>query len=191
MAVSLAKGGNVSLTKAAPGLRKVLVGLGWDARASDGAAFDLDASVFICGENGTIRSDADFIFYNNLVSSDGSIEHAGDNRTGAGDGDDEAVKVDLSLVPADVQRIVVAVTIQDAEARKQNFGMVSRAFIRIVNQDGNAEIARYDLSEDASMETAMTFAEIYRNNGEWKFKAIGQGMTGGLSMLARQYGVNL
>jgi len=191
MAVSLSKGGNVSLTKTAPGLERVLVGLGWDARASDGSAFDLDASVFLCGESGKVRSDSDFIFYNNLRSTDGSVEHTGDNRTGAGDGDDESIRVELTRVPAYVHKIVFAVTIQDAETRRQNFGMVSRALVRVINQDNNDEIARYELSEDSSMETAMTFAELYRHNSEWKFRAIGQGTEGGLSALARQYGVNL
>lgn len=191
MAVSLSKGGNVSLSKEAPGLTKVLVGLGWDARASDGADFDLDASVFICNASGKVRSDADFIFYNNLKSADGSVEHTGDNKSGAGDGDDEAVKVDLSKVPADVAKIVFAVTIHEAEGRKQNFGMVSNAFVRVVNQDGNKEVARYDLSEDSSVETAMMFAELYRNGAEWKFKAIGQGFKGGLGPLARNFGVSV
>ncbi|MCC7385218.1 MAG: TerD family protein [Deltaproteobacteria bacterium] len=191
MAVSLNKGGNVSLSKEAPGLSKVLVGLGWDARASDGQDFDLDASVFMCGASGKVRSDADFIFYNNLKSSDGSVEHTGDNKTGAGDGDDEAIKVDFTRVPADVQKLVFSVTIHEAEGRKQNFGMVSNAFVRIVNQDGNKELARYDLSEDASVETAMIFAELYKMGNEWKFKAIGQGFKGGLGPLAKSMGVNL
>ncbi len=191
MAVSLSKGGNVSLSKEAPGLTKVLVGLGWDARASDGADFDLDASVFLCGASGKVRSDSDFIFYNNLKSSDGSVEHTGDNKSGAGEGDDESIKVDLSKIPADVAKIVFAVTIHEAEGRKQNFGMVSNAFVRVVNQDGNKELARYDLSEDSSVETAMIFAEVYRNGNEWKFKAIGQGFKGGLGPLAATLGVNI
>ncbi|MCK6526947.1 TerD family protein [Myxococcota bacterium] len=191
MAVSLAKGGNVSLTKEAPGLTKALVGLGWDVRATDGADFDLDASVFLCGADGKIRSDSDFIFYNNLKSSDGSVEHTGDNRSGAGDGDDEAVKVNLAGVPGDVAKIVFTVTIHEAESRRQNFGMVSNAFVRVVNQDDNKEIARYDLSEDASTETAMIFAELYRHGAEWKFRAVGQGFAGGLGPLARNFGVNI
>lgn len=191
MAVSLNKGGNVSLSKEAPGLTKVMVGLGWDARASDGADFDLDASVFVCKADGKVRSDSDFIFYNNLKSTDGSVEHTGDNKSGAGDGDDESVKVDLAKVPAEVAKIVFAVTIHEAEGRKQNFGMVSNAFVRVVNQDGGKEIARYDLSEDSSTETAMMFAELYRNGAEWKFKAIGQGFKGGLGPLARNFGVNV
>lgn len=191
MAVSLAKGGNVSLTKEAPGLTKALIGLGWDVRATDGADFDLDASVFLCGADGKIRSDSDFIFYNNLKSSDGSVEHTGDNRSGAGDGDDEAVKVNLAGVPGDVAKIVFTVTIHEAETRRQNFGMVSNAFVRVVNQDDNKEIARYDLSEDASTETAMIFAELYRHGAEWKFRAVGQGFAGGLGPLARNFGVNI
>jgi len=179
------------LSKEAPGLTKVLVGLGWDARASDGADFDLDASVFLCGASGKVRSDSDFIFYNNLKSSDGSVEHTGDNKSGAGEGDDESIKVDLSKIPADVAKIVFAVTIHEAEGRKQNFGMVSNAFVRVVNQDGNKELARYDLSEDSSVETAMIFAEVYRNGNEWKFKAIGQGFKGGLGPLAATLGVNI
>ena len=191
MAISLAKGGNVSLSKEAPGLKAVLVGLGWDARATDGAAFDLDASAFVLSEAGKVRSDKDFIFYNNLKSADGSIEHTGDNTDGAAAGDDESIKVNLAAVPQDAQKISVVVTIHDAEARRQNFGMVSNAYIRIVNQDGNAEIARFDLSEDMSTETAMVFGEIYRHGGEWKFKAIGQGFAGGLGPLARSFGVNI
>lgn len=191
MAVSLSKGGNVSLSKEAPGLTKIVVGLGWDTRATDGAAFDLDASVFMLNADGRVRGDSDFIFYNNLKSADGSVEHTGDNRTGEGDGDDEQIKVDLSKVPADVAKLAVSVTIHDADSRKQNFGMVSSAFMRIVNEANNGEIARFDLSEDASTETAMIFGEIYRHGGEWKFKAIGQGYAGGLGPLAKNYGVSI
>ena len=191
MAISLSKGGNVSLSKEAPGLKAVSVGLGWDARVTDGSAFDLDASAFLLNADGKVRSGSDFIFYNNLKSQDGSVEHLGDNLTGAGEGDDEVVKVDLSRVPADVQKIAFGVTIHEAETRRQNFGMVSNAFIRVVNQDGGQEIARFDLSEDMSTETAMIFGEIYRHGGEWKFKAIGQGYAGGLGPLARNYGVNI
>ncbi len=191
MAVSLSKGGNVSLSKEAPGLSKILVGLGWDARATDGAAFDLDGSAFLLGADGKARSDADFIFYNNLKSGDGAVEHTGDNTTGEGEGDDEAIKVDLKGLAADVDKIVVAVTIHDAETRSQNFGMVSSAFIRVANQDGNAEIARYDLSEDASMDTAMVFGELYRNGEEWKFRAVGQGFQGGLGPMAKSFGINV
>jgi len=191
MAISLSKGGNISLSKEAPGLSKILVGLGWDARATDGGDFDLDAVAFILGGTGKVRSDADFIFYNQLRSADGSIEHTGDNRSGVGDGDDEAIRMDLSKIPADVTRVAVCVTIHDAESRRQNFGMVSNAFVRIVNGDTNAEVARYDLAEDASTETALIFAEVYRNGAEWKFKAVGQGFAGGLGPLARNFGVNV
>jgi tellurium resistance protein TerD len=190
MAISLSKGGNVSLSKEAPGIKKILVGLGWEARSTDGAAFDLDASAFLVKSDGKVRNDSDFIFYNNLKSSDGSVEHMGDNRTGAGDGDDEVVKVDLEKVPTEIDKIAFTVTIHEGEARRQNFGGVQNAYIRVVNQDGDKEIARYDLSEDASVETAMIFGEVYRNAGEWKFKAIGQGFKGGLGPLARNYGAD-
>ena len=191
MAISLQKGGNVSLSKEDPNLKSALVGLGWDVRSTDGADFDLDASVFLLNESGKIRSDQDFIFYNNLKSSDGSVEHTGDNRTGEGEGDDEAIKVQLPSVPNDVQKLVVAVTIHDADSRNQNFGMVQNAFIRVVNAESNNEITRYDLSEDASTETAMIFGELYRHNNEWKFRAVGQGYNGGLGPLARNFGVNV
>ena len=191
MPVSLTKGGNVSLTKAVPGLKAVTVGLGWDARATDGTAFDVDASVFLLKADARVRSDADFIFYNNPKSTDGSVEHRGDNRTGAGEGDDEAVSVLLEKVPGDVEKISVAVTIHDADARRQNFGMISKAFVRVINQADNAEIARYDLSEDSSTETAMVFGEVYRNGTEWKFRAVGQGFQGGLGALAKNFGVNV
>jgi tellurium resistance protein TerD len=191
MSVSLSKGGNVSLSKEEPGLAKILVGLGWDARTTDGVEFDLDASAFLLDQNDKVRSDGDFIFYNNLKASDGSIEHTGDNRTGDGDGDDESLKVDLARVPADVQKAAITVTIHDGEARRQNFGMVSNAYIRILNDQTGREIARYDLTEDASTETAMIFGELYRHNGEWKFRAVGQGYKGGLAPLARNYGVHI
>lgn len=191
MAVSLTKGGNVSLTKEAPGLSKIVAGLGWDSRVTDGSAFDLDASVFLVGDDGKVLSDQHFVFFNNANSPDGSVVHQGDNRTGEGDGDDEQVKFDLNAVPAEVKKAVFAVTIYDAETRKQNFGMVSNAYIRIVNEDNSTEIARYDLSEDASTETAMVFGELYRHNNEWKFKAVGQGFAGGLSALAKQHGVSV
>jgi tellurium resistance protein TerD len=189
MAISLQKGGNVNLSKEAPGLTKMTVGLGWDVRSSDGAAFDLDGVVFLLNQSGKVRSDADFVFYNNLKSTDGSVVHSGDNRTGAGEGDDETVTIDLSRVPADVDKIIVAVTIHDAEARRQNFGMIAKAFVRCVNAANNGEIARYDLSEDSSTETAMIFGEVYRNGADWKFRAIGQGFAGGLAPLAKNYGV--
>ncbi|MGD8106076.1 TerD family protein [Pantoea sp. FN0302] len=191
MAVNLTKGGNVNLSKEAPTMTKAIVGLGWDARVTDGQSFDLDASVFLVGAEGKVLSDQHFVFFNNSTSPDGSVVHQGDNRTGEGAGDDEQVKISLSTVPADVQKAVFAVTIYDAETRKQNFGMVSNAYIRIVNEDNNTEIARYDLSEDASTETAMIFGELYRHNGEWKFKAVGQGFAGGLAALAAQHGVSV
>lgn len=191
MAVSLSKGGNVSLTKEAPGMTEIIVGLSWDARSTDGAGFDLDASVFMVGESGKVLSDNSFIFYNNLKSQCGNVEHLGDNRTGEGDGDDEQVTVKLNTLGADVMRLVFAVTIHDAEARKQSFGQVSNAAIRIVNKANGTEIARFDLSEDYATETAMAFGELYRHGSEWKFKAIGQGFAGGLNPLASSYGVNL
>jgi tellurium resistance protein TerD len=191
MALSLQKGGNLSLSKTDPTLSKILVGLGWDPRATDGAEFDLDASAFLLATNGKVRGEADFIFYNQLKSPDGSVEHTGDNRTGVGEGDDEVIKIDLGRVPADIDKIAFTVTIHDADVRKQNFGQVSNSFIRIVNEVTGAEIVRYDLAEDASTETAMIFAELYRNNTEWKFRAVGQGYTGGLRALANNYGLNL
>jgi tellurium resistance protein TerD len=190
MAISLQKGGNVNLSKEAPGMKKMTVGLGWDVRATDGTGFDLDASAFLLNNTGKVRSDADFIFYNQAKSADGSVQHNGDNRTGEGEGDDESITVELDKVPADVDKISICVTIHDAEARKQNFGMVARAYVRCVNASSNTEVARFDLSEDASIETAMIFGEIYRHSGEWKFKAIGQGFAGGLGPLAKNFGVN-
>jgi tellurium resistance protein TerD len=190
MAISLQKGGNVNLSKEAPGLTKVVIGLGWDPRATDGAAFDLDGSAFMLKADGKVRGDSDFIFYNNLKSTDGSLVHNGDNTTGQGDGDDETLTVDLSAVPAEIDRLSFCVTIHEAEQRKQNFGMIGKAFIRCLNANGNAELARYDLSEDSSVETAMIFGELYRAGAEWKFKAVGQGFKGGLGPLARSFGVN-
>jgi tellurium resistance protein TerD len=190
MTISLLKGGNVNLSKEAPGLTKLLIGLGWDARVTNGVEFDLDGSVFLLKADGKVRSDADFIFYNNLKSSDGSVTHTGDNRTGEGEGDDESIVIELNKLPADVDKIAICVTIHDAGARTQNFGMVSNAFVRCVNMSGNAEVARYDLSEDGSVETAMIFGEVYRHNADWKFRAVGQGFKGGLGPLARSYGVD-
>lgn len=191
MAVSLVKGGNVNLSKSAPGLTSVVIGLGWDARSTDGAAFDLDASAFLLNADGKVRGNADFVFYNCKRSSCGSVEHAGDNQTGAGDGDDETVKVNLPAVPADIQRVAFCVTIHDSDARRQNFGMVSKAYIRVLDAASSAELARYDLSEDASVETSMIFGELYRHGAEWKFKAVGQGFTGGLNALAKSMGVDV
>lgn len=191
MALTLQKGGNLSLSKTDPGLKKILVGLGWDARSTDGSEFDLDASAFLIGASGKTRSESDFIFYNQTRSPEGSVEHTGDNRTGAGDGDDESIKVDLSKVPTDVEKIVITVTIHDAESRKQNFGQVSNAFIRIVNEESNVEVVRFDLAEDASTEAAMIFGELYRHGPEWKFRAVGQGFAGGLKAMCAQFGIAL
>jgi tellurium resistance protein TerD len=191
MSVSLSKGGNVSLTKEAPGLTAVLVGLGWDARTTSGAGFDLDASALMVGTAGKILSDAHFVFFNNLTSPDGSVEHTGDNLTGEGEGDDEVIKVNLAGVPQEVDKVVVTVSIYDAETRSQSFGQVRNAYIRVINQADGAELTRYDLSEDASNETAMIFGELYRNVGEWKFRAVGQGYSTGLAGIARDFGVNV
>ncbi|MET9620571.1 MULTISPECIES: TerD family protein [unclassified Streptomyces] len=191
MGVSLAKGGNVSLSKEAPGLTAVLVGLGWDVRTTTGADYDLDASALLLNDTGKVVSDRHFVFYNNLTSPDGSVEHTGDNLTGEGDGDDESIKVDLSAVPADIGRIVFPVSIHDADNRGQSFGQVRNAFIRVVNQSGGAELARYDLSEDAATETAMIFGELYRHGAEWKFRAVGQGYASGLAGIAADFGVNV
>ncbi len=191
MAVKLQKGGNVSLNKEDPNLSELLIGLGWDARSTDGTEFDLDASAFLLGPGDKVRNDQDFIFYNQLQSVDGSVKHTGDNRTGEGDGDDESILIQLLKLPADVQKIAITVTIHEAEARKQNFGQVKNAFVRCVNQKTGGEIARYDLAEDASIETAMIFGEVYRHNGEWKFRAVGQGYSGGLRALALNYGVHV
>jgi tellurium resistance protein TerD len=191
MSVSLSKGANVSLTKIAPSLTSVAVGLGWDTRTTSGADFDLDASALLCGESGKVVDDQHFVFFNNLASPDGSVEHTGDNLTGEGEGDDETINVDLSRVPSGVTKIVFPVSIYDAEARQQSFGQVVNAFIRIVDRSNDTELARYDLTEDASTETAMIFGELYRYGGEWKFRAIGQGYASGLAGIARDYGVNV
>jgi tellurium resistance protein TerD len=191
MGVSLSKGGNVSLTKAAPGLTAVVVGLGWDVRSTTGVDFDLDASALGLAENHKIVSDEYFVFFNNLKSPDGAIEHTGDNLTGEGEGDDEQIKVDLANTPAQVTSIVFPVSIYDGDARGQSFGQVRNAFIRVVNAADQSELARYDLSEDASTETAMVFGELYRSGPEWKFRAIGQGYASGLAGIARDFGVNL
>ena len=191
MSVTLAKGGNVSLSKEAPGLSKISVGLGWDTRRTDGAAFDLDASALLCGADEKVLSDLHFIFYNNLKSPDETVVHTGDNLTGEGEGDDEAIEIDLVQLSPDVTKIVFPVSIHDAEVRGQNFGDVRNAFIRIVNLEDTSEIARFDLTEDASTETAMIFGEVYRHGAEWKFRAVGQGYAAGLGGIARDYGVNV
>ncbi|GAA4062914.1 MULTISPECIES: TerD family protein [Actinomadura] len=191
MGVSLSKGGNVSLTKEAPGLTAVVVGLGWDVRTTTGTDFDLDASALLCSQDGKVLSDKHFVFFNNLKSPEGSVEHTGDNLTGEGEGDDEQIKVNLATVPAEVDKIVFPVSIYEADGRQQNFGQVRNAFIRVVNQADNNEIARYDLSEDASTETAMVFGELYRHGSEWKFRAVGQGYASGLAGIASDYGVRV
>ena len=191
MGVSLTKGGNVSLTKEAPNLTAVAVGLGWDARSTTGTDFDLDASAIGAGADKKVVSDQHFVFFNNLRSPDGSIEHIGDNTTGAGEGDDEVINVNLAAVPANIESILFPVSIYDAETRSQSFGQVRNAYIRVVDQANGNELARYDLSEDASTETAMVFGELYRHGAEWKFRAIGQGYASGLAGIARDYGVNV
>ncbi|MDB1088031.1 TerD family protein [Streptomyces sp. ACA25] len=191
MGVSLTKGGNVSLTKEAPGLTAVTVGLGWDVRTTTGADFDLDASAIALDAGGKAVSDRHFIFYNNLISPDQAIQHAGDNLTGEGEGDDEEIRVFLDGLPAEVDRVVIPVSIHSADERGQNFGQVRNAYIRVTNQTGGAEIARYDLSEDASTETAMVFGELYRSGGGWSFRAVGQGYASGLVGIAQDFGVNV
>ncbi|RMI41852.1 TerD family protein [Streptomyces triticirhizae] len=191
MGVSLSKGGNVSLSKEAPGLTAVTVGLGWDVRTTTGTDFDLDASALAVNSAGKIVSDQHFIFYNNLATPDGTIQHTGDNLTGEGEGDDEQIKVGLSGLPPEVDKIVFPVSIHDADNRGQNFGQVRNAFIRVVNQADGNELARYDLTEDASTETAMVFGELYRNGAEWKFRAVGQGYASGLAGIAQDFGVNI
>ncbi len=192
MAISLKKGQKVDLTKTNPGLKEVLIGLGWDTNKYDGGKdFDLDSSVFLLGANNKVASDDDFVFYGNLKHKSGAVEHMGDNLTGAGEGDDEQIKIDLSKVPAEVEKIDFTVTIYEAEERKQNFGQVENAFIRVVNQATGEELIRYDLGEDFSIETAVVIGELYRNKGEWKFNAIGSGFSGGLASLGKNYGVNV
>ena len=192
MAVSLQKGQKVDLTKGNPGLSKIVVGLGWDTNKYDGGSdFDLDAAAFLLAGNGKVSSDGDFVFYNNLKHSSGSVEHLGDNLTDEGEGDDEQIKVDLANVPASIEKIDFTVTIHEAEARKQNFGQVSNAFIRIVDETSNKELIRYDLGEDFSVETAVVVGELYRNGGEWKFNAVGSGFSGGLAALGKNFGVNI
>ena len=192
MAVSLKKGQKVDLTKTNPGLKEVVVGLGWDVKRYDGGSdFDLDASAFMLGESGKVPSDGEFIFYGNKKHSSGSVEHMGDNLTGAGEGDDEQIKINLSEIPANISKIDFTVTIYEAEQRKQNFGQVENAFIRVVDAATDKELIRYDLTEDFSIETAVVVGELYRHGGEWKFNAIGSGFEGGLAALGRNYGVNV
>ena len=192
MAVSLKKGQKVDLTKTNPGLKEILIGLGWDTNKYDGGSdFDLDAAAFLLGATGKVNSDDDFIFYQNLKHNSGSVEHLGDNLTGAGEGDDEEIKIDLSKVPENIEKIDFTVTIYEADERKQNFGQVENAFIRVVNTANNEELIRYDLGEDFSVETAVVIGELYRNKGEWKFNAIGSGFSGGLEALCKNFGVNV
>ena len=191
MAISLSKGGNVSLSKEAPGLDRIMVGLGWDVRATDGQDFDLDSSAFLCKSDGKVRNDADFVFYNNKNAAGGAVIHQGDNRTGEGEGDDEQIEITLSKMPADVDKVAVVVTIHEGDTKGQTFGQVSNAFIRLVDTSNNNEVVRFDLSEDASVETAMILGEVYRHGAEWKFRAVGQGFKGGLGPLAGHFGVNV
>ncbi|MFC4804105.1 TerD family protein [Filifactor villosus] len=192
MPINLSKGQKVDLTKGNPGLKNIMVGLGWDVNAFDsGAAFDLDAAAFMCGANGKCPTDQDFIFYGNLEHSSTSVKHMGDNLTGEGEGDDEQIQINLANIPANIEKIAFTVTIYDAETRKQNFGQVSNAFIRIVDEATNTELIRYDLGEDFSIETAVVVGELYRNNGEWKFNAIGSGFQGGLRALCGHYGIDV
>lgn len=192
MPINLSKGQKVDLTKGNPGLRKIMVGLGWDVNAFDsGAAFDLDAAAFMLGQNGKCPTENEFIFYKNLEHSSGAVKHMGDNLTGEGEGDDEQILIDLTLIPANVDKVAFTVTIYDSDARRQNFGQVSNSFIRIVDETTGQEMIRYDLGEDFSIETAVVVGELYRHGGEWKFNAIGSGFQGGLAALCGHYGIEV
>lgn len=192
MPVSLKKGQKVSLTKDNPGLTKVVVGLGWDVNQFDtGGDFDLDAAAFLLTDTGKISKPEDFVYYGNLKHPSDAVEHIGDNLTGAGDGDDEQIKIDLSKVPDNIVKIAFTVTIYEAEARKQNFGQISNSFIRVYNEANGEELIRYDLGEDFSIETASVFGELYKNGNEWKFNAIGSGYQGGLAALCANFGVDV
>ena len=192
MAITLSKGQKVSLTKGNPGLKHIVVGLGWDTNKYDGGFdFDLDSAAFLLDENGKVNADTDFIFYNNLKHSSGAVEHLGDNLTGEGDGDDEQVKVDLRLVPQNISKIAFTVTIHEALERRQNFGQVSNSYVRVIDEDTNQELLNYELGEDFSIETAIVVCEIYRHNGEWKFNALGSGFEGGLEALCKNFGGNI
>jgi tellurium resistance protein TerD len=192
MAISLIKGQKIDLTKTNPGMTKAVIGLGWDTnKYSGGSAFDLDASAFLLDENGKALRDEDFIFYNNLKGRNDCLIHTGDNRTGEGDGDDEQLKINFGKVPAEIHKIAITVTIHDAEARQQNFGQVSNAFVRVVNEETNEEILRYDLAEEFSVETAIVVCELYRYSGEWKFSAVGSGFQGGLKALCGNFGLQV
>lgn len=191
MPISLKKGQKVNLSKENPGLKNLMVGLGWDLNRFDtGGAFDLDSAAFLLGDSGKVTAQADFVFYGNLKHPSGAVEHQGDNLTGEGEGDDEQIRIDLSLVPDQISRIIFTATIYEADERNQNFGQVNNAFIRIVNMETNEELLRYDLGEDFSIETAAVFGELYKNNGEWKFNAIGSGYQGGLGALCANYGID-
>lgn len=192
MSINLSKGQKINLTKDNPGLKKIMVGLGWDTNRYDGGYdFDLDASAFMIGANGKVNNDLDFVFYNNLEHPSGGIIHTGDNRTGEGDGDDEAIIIDFAKVPENIDKIGITVTIHDAVTRAQNFGQVTNAFVRVVNEETGVEVLRYDLTEDFSVETALVFCELYRHNGEWKFSAVGSGFQGGLASLCKNYGLDV
>ncbi|MCY6355643.1 TerD family protein [Clostridium sp. ZS2-4] len=192
MAINLSKGQKINLTKEVPGLKEAIIGLGWDTnKYSGGYDFDLDASAFLVGENGRVNDDLDFVFYNNLNHPSGSVIHTGDNRTGDGEGDDEEIIIDFSKIPDNIGKIAITVTIHEAVQRSQNFGQVSNAFVRLVDKETGAEVLRYDLSEDFSVETALIFCEIYRHNGEWKFSAVGSGFQGGLAALCQNYGLDV
>ncbi|MDZ5473139.1 TerD family protein [Bacillus sp. 31A1R] len=192
MSINLSKGQRIDLTKTNPGLTKAIVGLGWDTNRYDGGQdFDLDASAFLTDADGKVINDIDFVFYNNVKHPSGGVEHTGDNRTGEGDGDDEQIKINFSKVPSHVHRIAIAVTIHDANVRNQNFGQVSNAFVRVVNEDTNQEVLRYDLGEDFSVETAVVICELYRHGADWKFNAIGSGFSGGLAALCKNFGLQV
>lgn len=192
MPINLSKGQKVDLTKGNASLKHIMVGLGWDVNAFDsGSDFDLDASAFMCGTNGKCPTEKEFIFYGNLEHTSGAVKHMGDNLTGEGDGDDEQIQVDLKEIPENVEKIAFTVTIYEAQERRQNFGQVSNAYIRIVDEDTNQELIHYDLGEDFSIETAIVVGELYRHNGEWKFNAIGSGFQGGLAALCGHYGIQV
>lgn len=192
MPINLSKGQKVDLTKGNPSLKKIMIGLGWDVNAfNTGADFDLDASAFLAGENGKCPTEREFVFYGNLQHSSGAVTHMGDNLTGEGEGDDEQIQVDLSKIPDNIAKIAFTVTIYDAERRRQNFGQVSNAYIRIVDETTGEEIVRYDLTEDFSIETAIVVGELYKYNGNWKFNAIGSGFQGGLAALCGHYGIEV
>ncbi len=192
MSIVLSKGERIDLTKTNPGLTKAIIGLGWDTnKYSGGQDFDLDASAFLADEDGKVRNDLEFVFYNNLKSPDGGVEHTGDNRTGEGEGDDEQIAIDFSKLSSHIDRIGITVTIHDAEGRNQNFGQVSNAFVRVINPENDTEILRFDLGEDFSIETAVVICELYKHQGEWKFNAIGSGFSGGLAALCQNYGLTV